>query len=89
MAAPNDSYNFQSGTSFAAAQVSGVAALVLARNRKLDPAAVRRILTSTARDLGPPGDDDQFGSGLVDALGAVESATPKTTEVSASPPPAN
>src|SRR6266850_5578236 len=52
VAAPNDSYNFQSGTSFAAAQVSGVAALVLARNRKLDPAAVRRILTSPAGDPG-------------------------------------
>jgi subtilisin family serine protease len=82
VAAPNDSYNFQSGTSFAAAQVSGVAALILARNRKLDPLAVRRILTSTARDLGPPGPDDQFGSGLVDALAAVESAAPKISDVS-------
>ena len=27
---------------------------------------------ATARDLGTPGHDDQFGSGLVDALGAVE-----------------
>ena len=70
-AAPDEGYRMQSGTSFAAAQVSGVAALLLERNRKLDPAAIRRILMSTARDLGPPGHDDQFGSGLVDAFSAV------------------
>jgi subtilisin family serine protease len=91
-AAPGESYQMQSGTSFAAAQVSGVAALLRERNRQLDPAAIRRILTSTARDLGPAGHDDQFGSGLVDAFSAVSSATPKASEVSgtaAAPPRAN
>ena len=83
-AAPNESYQIQSGTSFAAAQVSGVAALLLERNRRLDAGSVRRILTSTARDLGPAGHDNQFGAGLVDALGAVESASPKASEVSSS-----
>lgn len=85
-AAPNESYQMQSGTSFAAAQVSGVAALLLERNRRLDGASIRRILTSTARDLGPAGHDDQFGAGLVDALGAVESARPKASDVSGSTP---
>ena len=91
-AAPDQGYKLQSGTSFAAAQVSGVAALLRERNRQLDPAAIRRILTSTARDLGPAGHDDQFGSGLVDAFGAVSSATPKASDVSgsaAAQPPAN
>ena len=91
-AAPGESYQMQSGTSFSAAQVSGVAALLLERNRQLDPVAIRRILTSTARDLGPAGHDDQFGSGLVDAFSAVESAAPKASEVSgsaAAPPRAN
>lgn len=83
--APDQGYKMQSGTSFAAAQVSGVAALLLERNRQLDPAAIRRILTATARDLGVAGHDDQFGAGLVDAFGAVESAGPKASEVSASP----
>ena len=90
--APGDGYQMQSGTSFAAAQVSGVAALLRERNRQLDPAAIRRILTSTARDLGPAGHDDQFGSGLVDAFSAVSFATPKASEVSgtaAAPPRAN
>jgi subtilisin family serine protease len=89
--APDQGYKLQSGTSFAAAQVSGVAALLLERNRQLDPAAIRRLLTTTARDLGPAGHDDQFGSGLVDAFGAVSSAAPKASDVSSSTaaPPAN
>jgi hypothetical protein len=84
--APNESYQMQSGTSFAAAQVSGVAALLLERNRNLDAGSIRRILTATARDLGAPGHDDQFGAGLVDALSAVEQAGPKATDVSAKTP---
>jgi subtilisin family serine protease len=81
-AAPEESYRMQSGTSFAAAQVSGVVALLLERNRKLDAAAIRRILMTTARDLGNPGHDDQFGSGLVDALAALEQAVPRSSDVS-------
>jgi subtilisin family serine protease len=89
--APNEGYQMQTGTSFAAAQVSGIAALLIERNRTLDPGAIRRILTSTARDLGAPGHDDQFGFGLVDALSAVEQAAPKASDVSgtAAPAPAN
>jgi subtilisin family serine protease len=37
VAAPNDSYQMQSGTSFAAAQVSGIAALLLERNPRSMP----------------------------------------------------
>jgi subtilisin family serine protease len=85
-AAPNGSYQMQSGTSFAAAQVSGIAALLLERNPQLDAASVRRILMSTARDLGAPGHDEQFGSGLADALGAVMSAQPKSSDVSSAAP---
>jgi len=85
-AAPNASYRMQTGTSFAAAQVSGIAALLLERNPKLDAAAIRRILMSTARDLGAPGHDEQFGSGLADALGAVASAQPKPSDVSSATP---
>ena len=81
-ASPGGSYQMHSGTSFAAAQVSGIAALLLERNPQLDAASIRRILMSTARDLGTPGHDDQFGSGLADALDAVTSAGPKSSEVS-------
>ena len=88
-AAPDQGYKLQSGTSFAAAQVSGVVALLRERNRQLDPAAIRRILTLTARDLGPAGHDDQFGSGLVDAFSAVSSAAPRASDVSSTAAPAN
>jgi subtilisin family serine protease len=71
VATPDGGYELTSGTSVAAAEVSGIVALMLERDRKLDPAEVRRLLTSTARDLGPPGPDDQFGAGLADAYGAL------------------
>ncbi|XSC47869.1 S8 family serine peptidase [Bradyrhizobium sp. RDT10] len=58
--APDEKYQIASGTSFSAAYVSGVAALLLERNPALKPSDVRAILTKTARDLGAPGRDDQF-----------------------------
>lgn len=88
-AAPDGGYQMPSGTSFAAAQISGIAALLIERNPKLDAASIRRILMTTARDLGPPGHDDQFGSGLADALSAVNAAAPKASDASAAAAPAN
>ena len=69
--APNGQYQITSGTSFSAAYVSGLAALMLERNSTLRPAELKAILMKTARDLGPPGPDDQFGAGEVDAFAAV------------------
>jgi len=34
----------------------------------------------TAKDLGPPGRDDEFGAGLVDAYEAVLTLAPATAE---------
>jgi subtilisin family serine protease len=70
-ATPQASYNFTTGTSVAAAHVSGVAALILERNPSIDPAALEDALYTTARDLGPPGRDPQFGWGLVDPYRAL------------------
>ena len=50
--APDDKYQMTSGTSFSAAYVSGVAALMLERNPALKPEELRAILMKTARDLG-------------------------------------
>ena len=61
--APDGKYQMTSGTSFSAAYVSGLAALLLERNPALKPDEVRAILTKTARDLGAPGRDDLFGAG--------------------------
>ncbi|MDE2378946.1 S8 family serine peptidase [Bradyrhizobium sp.] len=69
--APDGKYQMTSGTSFAAAYVSGVAALLLERNFALKPEALRQTLAGTARDLGSPGRDDLFGNGEVDAYAAV------------------
>jgi subtilisin family serine protease len=72
--APDQKYQITSGTSFAAAYVSGVAALMLERNGALKPDDLRAILTRTARDLGSPGRDDLFGAGEADAFAAVEAS---------------
>ena len=69
--APNEKYQMTSGTSFSAAYVSGLAALMLERNPVLKPDQVRAILVKTARDLGSPGRDDMFGAGEADAFAAV------------------
>src|SRR6202008_3538857 len=74
--APDEKYQITSGTSFSAAYVSGVAALMLERNPALKPNDLRAILQKTARDLGTPGRDDQFGFGEADAYAAVTASTP-------------
>lgn len=65
-----------SGTTVAAAHVTGVAALVWAENPDLTNEEVREILQLTAIDLGAPGPDPdpQYGFGLVDAEAAVAMA---------------
>jgi subtilase family protein len=74
--APEVGYQMTTGTSFAAAEVSGIVALMLERKPDLSPDSVRKALTSTARDLGPKGMDTQFGAGLVDAYLAIRSLEP-------------
>jgi hypothetical protein len=73
--APDEKYQMTSGTSFSAAYVSGVAALMLERNPALRPDELRAVIMKTARDLGSPGRDDLFGAGEVDAGAAVEAVT--------------
>ncbi|MES2195671.1 MAG: S8 family serine peptidase [Pseudomonadota bacterium] len=69
--APDGKYQMTSGTSFSAAYISGLAALMLERNPALKPGELRAVLMRTARDLGSPGRDDQFGAGEADAFAAV------------------
>jgi hypothetical protein len=72
--APDEKYQMTSGTSFSAAYVSGIAALLLERNPALKPDEMRATLMKTARDLGAPGRDDLFGAGEADAYAAVTAA---------------
>ena len=74
--APDEKYQMSSGTSFSAAYISGLAALLLERNPALKPDEVRAILMKTARDLGAPGRDDLFGAGEADAYAAVSAVAP-------------
>lgn len=83
--APAGAYQFQSGTSMAAAYVSSLAALLIERNPGLTPEDVRTILTRTARDLGPAGPDPEFGAGRTDALAGVKAATMPSVATVADP----
>ena len=67
--ARND-YELQSGTSMAAAFVSGAAALLFAAQPSITAAQVRDILQRTATDIGSPGRDTTFGYGLVNLVAA-------------------
>jgi hypothetical protein len=83
--APDEKYQIASGTSFSAAYVSGLAALMLERNPALKPDEVRAILMKTARDLGAPGRDDLFGAGEADAYAAVSAVAAPAVPVAAAP----
>lgn len=70
-ATPNGGYDMSSGTSMAAAHVSGVAALLLERNPKLTPRDIRDRLSKSARQ--PPRlIAEDMGAGIVDAAEALQ-----------------
>jgi subtilisin family serine protease len=71
---PGAGYDSANGTSMAAPQVSGVAALVLAKDYGLSASEVRAILDASAIDMGVAGRDVQYGYGLVNAKRAVDLA---------------
>lgn len=78
---------FTASTSAAAAQVSGVAALLVASGQATSPAGVRAALLSSARNLGPPGRDAEYGAGLVQARSALTATRPRSANPSTRAPP--
>jgi hypothetical protein len=64
----NSSYGYTRGTSFSAAIVSGVAALLLSQYPDLTREQVKDYLILGVDDLDPPGKDDNYGYGKVNAL---------------------
>ncbi|MCE7982670.1 MAG: hypothetical protein DYG89_15915 [Caldilinea sp. CFX5] len=67
-------YASASGTSFAAPHASGVAALLFSARPDLSAWDVLEIIMRSARDLGKPGFDPEYGYGLLDAGAALELA---------------
>ncbi|GAB3292318.1 S8 family serine peptidase [Parahaliea aestuarii] len=69
-------YTFLNGTSMAAPHVSAVIALMKSVNPELSPAAIEQLLRDgrLTDDLGPPGRDDSYGYGLINAYRAVTAA---------------
>ena len=70
-----------SGTSQAAAVVSGAAALLIGERSRLDPDSVKALLRSTARPL-PSTASSLQGTGVVNVLAASRSAVPKNARQS-------
>jgi hypothetical protein len=89
--APDEKYQMTSGTSFSAAFMSGLAALLLERDPALKADELRAVLMKTARDLGALGRDDLFGAGEADAFAAVSAvvSAPAVPVAVAPEPPAS
>lgn len=64
-------YEYLDGTSMATPHVSAAAAVVWAAKPNLTNAQLLSLLTSTAKDLGAAGKDNNFGYGLVNPLRAI------------------
>ena len=71
---PNGGYDISSGTSLAAAHISGLVALMLSQQEDLSASSVKDILDKSSVDLGEPGKDPVFGAGLPDAQAAIGAA---------------
>jgi subtilisin family serine protease len=72
--APRGAYEMSSGTSLAAAHVSGIVALMLERRPGLTTDQARAILLRTARDPGHDASRRGLGAGIIDAARAVADA---------------
>jgi subtilisin family serine protease len=83
--APADAYQLTTGTSVAAAHVSGVAALLLEKHPGADAQTILEVLTSSATRLGNKR-DDKLGWGLVDPLAALAELDHRVTDLKVAAP---
>lgn len=65
-------YTKYSGTSMAAPHVAGVVALLKSINHNAAPAWIKQQIESTALDLGEPGRDDLYGTGIINAYSCLK-----------------
>ncbi len=73
--APDGTFPLSSGTSWAAAHVSGIAALIRPLMPLSNASDIALVLSSQARDLGTADKDPQFGNGIVDACATAAAAS--------------
>jgi subtilisin family serine protease len=71
-----DNYLRQAGTSMAAGYVSGLAALILAKNPTYTAEQVRQVIRITSKDIGSGGFDAATGYGRIKPNDALKTATP-------------
>ena len=67
-------YSSYNGTSMASPHINGAIALMVQANPDLDVESIKDILYTTAVDLGPTGEDNDYGHGLIDCVDAVNMA---------------
>jgi subtilisin family serine protease len=75
------SYAYMSGTSMAAPHVAAAAAVVWSSDTSKTNAEIRDVLTQTALDLGAPGQDDEYGAGLIQTYDAYQAFNPTPVEL--------
>ena len=68
---PHEAYDFLSGSSLAAAHVTGVVAFLMERKRALSPSEVLSLLQATARPVPATGSANPSAIGVVDACAAL------------------
>jgi bacillopeptidase F len=76
---PGGGYGNNSGTSMASPHVNGVIALMRQANPELPVDEIKQIIYDTAFDLGPDGEDNAYGWGMIDAFEAVQIALSRRT----------
>jgi subtilisin family serine protease len=72
------------GTSASAPLVSGSIAALLSQNPELTPAQAAQLLTQTASDAGPPGDDPAYGHGILNLGWAMNANNPSYVDTAVS-----
>ena len=80
---PGYGYNYRSGTSMAAAHISGVVALLVSANPSCSHTEIQQWLTGTARELSIT---HLVGAGLVDAYAALTEHIGLTAHITITPP---
>ncbi len=83
---PGAGYRIDGGAG-AAAVLAGAAAVVWSAHPKATAAQVAQRLRLSARDLGAPGPDSRYGTGLLNLSAALTVALPDDTPASADPSP--